>query len=223
MNRKIRKKEDLINCSSSTLCLLRDEDLVFHIRNGNPEAYQVLVDRYELLVKSVVAKCLGNDPMTIEDACQETFLKALARIRDLRKPSRFRSWLCAIAQNQALDLLRRRKRIVSWNSTGSTTGSNGDDVQPVWQIPDTKANPAEKHARVEVAGIICEILDDIPNLYREPITLRFMQDMEYQEIAILLGKPLGTIKSLIHRGKMLIRDELTRRAGGLEGAHMLAS
>ncbi len=202
----------------AALALLTDEELVVVVRKGNPEGYQVLVERYEALVRSVVAKCVRNDPMTLEDACQETFLRALARIADLREPARFKSWLCAIAHNQALDTLRRQRQI----SSCDISGSGGDENQPVWQIPDTKANPAEAHSRREVAGVVREVLSAMPDLYRDPITLRYEQDLDYQEIAELLGKPLGTIKSLIHRGKAIMKEELARRAGGYEGAMVLA-
>jgi len=204
------------------LALMGDSELVDLVKGGMPEAYQTLVDRYDTLVRSVAAKCLKNDPMALEDACQETFLRALVRIDDLREQSRFKSWLCAIAHNQALDTLRRRKRLVSWNSTSGTGISDGDDNQPMWQIPDTKVNPEERHMRDEANDLVRDILSEIPDLYREPINLRYEEDLDYQEIAEVLGKPLGTIKSLIHRGKELMRVELARRAGGHEEAMLLA-
>jgi len=222
MRRSGHEDNGTINFEDRVLTLLEDSELVELVRAGRPEAYQVLIDKYENLVRSVAAKCLRNDQMTIEDACQETFLKALVRINDLRNPARFKSWICAIAHNQALDTLRRRKRLVSWNSSGGTTGINGDENQPMWQIPDTKANPAERHMRKEVNGVVKDIVLEMPDLYRDPIHLRYEQDLDYQEIADILGKPLGTVKSLIHRGKALIRMELTRRAGGPDGAMALA-
>jgi RNA polymerase sigma-70 factor (ECF subfamily) len=198
------------------LANLSDEELVDLVRRDRPEAYQVLVDRYEALVKSVVAKFLARDRMGMEDACQETFLKALARIGDLRKPSRFKSWLCAIAHNQALDTIRRRKLVVNWDSTG------GEENQPSWEIIDLKSDPSEAHDRNEVAVLMRDILSEMPDLYRDPIKLRYDEDLDYSQIAVILGKPLGTIKSLIHRGKAKIREELDRRAGGPDGALALA-
>jgi len=222
-----------------TLGMMSDSELVIYVRKGNPEGYQVLVDRYERLVRAITAKYLGNDTMAIEDACQDTFLKALAKIGDLRETKRFKSWLCAIAHNQALDTIRKRKQVVSWDIEGgglTVTGVNGkgyrsgksgragnDDNTPMWQIPDTKANPAETHARIEVAGVVQDVLQCMPDLYREPISLRFEEDLDYQEISEILGKPLGTIKSLIHRGKAILRDELAKKAGSMEGAVMLAT
>jgi RNA polymerase sigma-70 factor (ECF subfamily) len=239
MRRKGLKRGKTTKLSYSTLNMFSDSELVLYIRKGNPEGYQVLVDRYDKLVRAIVARYLKRDSMAVEDACQETFLKALARIGDLRQPSRFKSWLCAIAHNQALDTIRKRKQVVSWDIAGgglTVTGVHGkgsrstssgragfDDNTPMWQIPDTQANPAEAHSRSEVAGVVRSILQEMPELYREPISLRYEADLDYQEIADMLGKPLGTIKSLIHRGKIIIRDELTSRAGGAEGALILAS
>jgi len=215
MRRKTTARGALLK-RAAYLSLLKDEELVGLVLKDKPEAYQALVDRYDALVRSVAARYLGKDPMAIEDACQETFLKALARIRDLREASRFKSWLCAIAHNQALDSLRRGRSLVSWDSTG------GEEDSPCWEIADAKPNPADRHASDEVAGVMKDILEGIPELYRDPIMLRFEEDLDYREIAELLGKPLGTIKSLIHRGKAMIREELARRAGGAEGALVLA-
>ena len=187
------------------------------IEQDMPEAYQELVNRYDALVRSIVNKFLGRDPMAAEDACQETFLKALVRIRDLRSPARFKSWMCVIARNQALDTIRKRKILVSWDSTG------GDGSMPVWEIPDLSANPSQEHDRGEVIGVMQDVMRSIPELYRDPISLRFEQDLDYSEIAAELDKPLGTIKSLIHRGKEIIRDEVELRAGGYDGAIVLAN
>ncbi len=196
---------------------LSDAQLVRMVEGGMPEAFQVLVDRYDALVRSVAAKFLDSDHMALEDACQETFLKALSRIGDLRKPERFKSWLCAIARNQALDTARRRRRVVYYDSTGDDGNTIG------WDIPDKRSDPSELHDRSEVAGVVQDILGEIPDMYRYPITLRYEDELEYKDIAKLIGKPLGTVKSLIHRGKALIRKELTRRAWGSDGAQVLAS
>ncbi len=200
-----------------SLSLLSDADLIALTLDGTNGAFQVLVDRYHALIRSVVAKYLGGDPMALEDACQEAILRAFDRLADLRNPSRFKSWVCAIARNQALDTIRRRSILISREIRGE------DGAVPAWEIPDKKAGPSKLHDRSEVAGIIQDILQEIPDMYRNPITLRYEEDLEYREIAELLGKPLGTVKSLIHRGKLLIKRELTRRAWGSDGAHVLAS
>ena len=198
------------------LTRLEDAELVELVEKGSAEAYQVLVERYEALVRAVVARFIQNDPMTLEDACQETFLRALAKLSDLRNRARFKSWLCAIARNQALDASRRRKLVVAWES-------EDEDGQVRWQIPDRRLDPSELHARLEVAALVHSILQDIPDLYRDPMLLRFQEELDYREIARLLGKPLGTIKSLIHRGKVMVRKELVKRAWGPESARALAS
>jgi RNA polymerase sigma-70 factor, ECF subfamily len=197
---------------------LADTELVtMVIDNDMPEAYQELVNRYDALVRSIVARFLVRDPMATEDACQETFLKALVRIRDLRNPERFKSWICAIARNQALDAIRKQKLVVSWDSTG------GDESTPSWDLADQKASPEADHDRDVVIGVMRDVLGSIPQLYREPISLRYEEDMDYGEIAIRLDKPLGTVKSLIHRGKEIIREEVERRAGGYDAALVLAN
>jgi RNA polymerase sigma-70 factor, ECF subfamily len=195
---------------------MTDTELVARTRKGSPEAFQVLADRYEVLVRSIASKILARDSMAVEDVCQETFLRALVRLNDLRNDARFKSWICVIARNQALDKARKRGLMMSL----VIEDDEGDTVN--WEIADIKANPAEIHSKAEVEALMKDILKDIPEMYLQPITLRFEDGLDYSEIAETLEKPLGTIKSLIHRGKHLIKEELTRRAWGIEGAHVLA-
>lgn len=217
MTSRQKSNKQVIGRKLSVFRKLDDARLVrLVIEQDMPEAYQELVNRYDVLVRSIVNKFLGRDQMAAEDACQETFLKALVRIRDLRSPARFKSWMCAIARNQALDTIRKRKVLISWDSTG-------DGSIPVWEIPDPSANPSQEHDRWEVIGVMQDVMRSIPELYRDPISLRFEEDLDYSEIAAELDKPLGTIKSLIHRGKVIIRDEVERRAGGYDGAIVLAN
>jgi RNA polymerase sigma-70 factor (ECF subfamily) len=207
---KARKRRFLIFASMS------DSELVEQTRQERPEAFQVLADRYENLVRSIACKFIGDDPMMVEDICQETFLRALMRLGDLRDKSRFRSWICTIARNQALDASRKKALVLSCE----VEGEDGETIQ--WEIADSKSNPADLHARSEVAALMNDVLNEIPDVYRQPIRLRFEEGLDYCEIAVILNKPLGTIKSLIHRGKSLVRREVTRRAWSLEGAHVLA-
>jgi RNA polymerase sigma-70 factor, ECF subfamily len=195
---------------------MTDSELVEETIKDSPEAFQVLADRYTALVKSIAAKYLDRDSMGIEDVVQETFLKALVRIGDLRDKSRFRSWLCTIARNLALDTACQREPVLSWEI-------ETDDGGPIrWEVPDERANPDELVSQAEVSALMKDVLKDIPTMYLEPISLRFEKGMEYDEIATVLRKPLGTVKSLIHRGKVLVKKELSRRTWGLEGAHAMA-
>jgi RNA polymerase sigma-70 factor (ECF subfamily) len=199
------------------LAAMSDSELVSLAEKGSPEAFQVLVDRYGALVRSIAAKFLGHDSMALEDSYQETILKALTKLGDLDDKSKFKSWLCTIARNQALDAARKRTVMVSWER-------EGDDGDPIhWEIADLKANPAEAQAQAEVEAIMRDVLEEIPDMYRLPIAMRFEEGLDYSEIAVELRKPLGTVKSLIHRGKLLIKEKVTRRAWGIEGAHVLAS
>jgi RNA polymerase sigma-70 factor (ECF subfamily) len=198
------------------LASMADSELVYQTRLDRPEAFQVLADRYEKLVRSIACKFVGDDPMMVEDICQETFLRALMKLGDLRDKTRFRSWICTIARNQALDASRKRALVLSTE----VEGEDGENIR--WEIADSKSNPAELHAQAEVQELVNDVLADIPDMYRQPMKLRFEEGLDYCEIAEVLDKPLGTVKSLIHRGKSLVRREVTRRAWSLEGAQILA-
>lgn len=200
--------------------MLKDVDLIDLIVSSPeiaPQCFQVLVDRYSVLVRAVVSKFLKSDSMGIEDASQETFLKAFSKIRNLKNRARFKSWICTIARNQALDNARRRHLVLNFE----TLNDEGDEIRV--EIADKRANPDRSHEMCEISEIMSDVLTAIPDLYREPIELRYTENLDYDEIASILGKPLGTVKSLIHRAKHLIRQELVERSWGEEGLHVLAS
>ncbi|HEX9744304.1 MAG TPA: sigma-70 family RNA polymerase sigma factor [bacterium] len=208
-----------VNITHASLPALPDSDLVELIATNSEYAagaFEVLVDRYGALVRSVASKFLKNDQMALDDACQETFLKALSRIGDLRNRARFKSWICAIARNHALDSSKKRSLTISWDSVNE----DGDTV--TYEIADGRVNPSESVDVAEIADLMNDVLDEIPELYREPIQLRYSEDLDYSEIAVILGKPLGTVKSLIHRAKFIIRKELAKKTWGEEGLHVLA-
>lgn len=192
-------------------------ELVVENMDDGPEAYDILVRRYHPLIRSIVAKILSDDTMAIEDVCQETYLKALSRIGHLRNRDHFKSWLCAIARNHAIDTAKKRSMHISLD------GVNDDGESFSIDFPDFAANPLESQESSEIRELMSDVISEIPELYREPILLRYSEDFDYVEIAKILGKPLGTVKSLIFRAKQLIREELTRRSWGEEGLHVLAS
>jgi RNA polymerase sigma-70 factor, ECF subfamily len=167
MTRIVRRGRKAISRRFLQFAGMSDTELVELTEKGSPEAFQVLADRYEALVRCIAAKYLDRDSMGIEDVCQETFLKALVRLADLRDRSRFRSWICTIARNQALDAARKRAPMVS----SEIETDDGSSLH--WEIADERANPAELQSQAEVSALMKDVLRDIPTMYLEPISLRF--------------------------------------------------
>ena len=197
----VTKKKKLIRKVCETMT---DPQLIELTLAGQPVAYDVLVKRYTSRVEAVVAQFLrGADK---EDCVQETFLKALIHLPDLRDYNKFGSWLRVIARNICLDTIRKTAMVTSIDDNGPWESIHG------MQIASTRSCPLTRIIRFEDQARLRESMSSLGEKYRTVLDMRYFNDCDYAAIADTMQKPLGTIKSLIHRGHEKLRDLLTDRA-----------
>jgi RNA polymerase sigma-70 factor (ECF subfamily) len=133
-----------------------------------------------------------------EDLIQETWLRVLERAAQFNDRHRFEPWLFSIARNLAIDSLRRAKR----------SGSPDPDAD----LPTADhQSPFFTAARSEDATRIAAALEALEPIYREALLLRFQEDLSLDELSRVIGAPISTISSRIHRGLAMLRSAL---AGG---------
>jgi RNA polymerase sigma-70 factor (ECF subfamily) len=161
---------------------------------GDAEAFTLIVERYQGMVYSVAYNVLGNHT-DAEDAAQEAFLRCYRKLSQYRSEATFSTWLFRLALTAAVDY-RRRERA---------------RPEPV-EFPDLAGEVSEVPDGVDAATIVAA-LADLPEDYRVPTVLRDVYGLPYQEIAELTGRPLGTVKVMVHRGRASLRLKL--RAGGV--------
>jgi RNA polymerase sigma-70 factor (ECF subfamily) len=161
---------------------------------GDAEAFTLIVERYQGMVYSVAYNVLGNHT-DAEDAAQEAFLRCYRKLSQYRSEATFSTWLFRLALTAAVDY-RRRERA---------------RPEPV-EVPDLAGEVSEVPDGVDAATIVAA-LADLPEDYRVPTVLRDVYGLPYQEIAELTGRPLGTVKVMVHRGRASLRLKL--RAGGV--------
>ena len=137
---------------------------------------------------------LTSDPDDAQDLVQDTLLRVRRGLPNYR-PGSMRGWLTRIATNAFIDQTRRRKRRVESSLTNQPEGD-----LPV--APGADKPPA--HLPIDLQ----EALGNLPDDYRIPVVLCDVADRSYQEIADILGLPIGTVRSRIHRGRMLLREAL---------------
>lgn len=170
---------------------------------GNQKAYALLVDKHRASIFHIINRIIHNEEVS-RDLVQETFMKAFASLATYRSEYRFSTWLYKIAANSSIDHLRK-KRILALSldqPVETADGSMGIEV------PDNSFNPEIALVRKQQRFSIEEAIDSLPPKYREVIVYRHKDDKTYEEIADLLGIPVGTVKARIFRARELLKRKL---------------
>lgn len=161
---------------------------------ANREAFALLVPRYRDKVFRLSFSML-RDRAWAEDATQDTLLRIWKALPGFAGQSALSTWIYAITRNGCLSELRRKRPQVSID----------DDEAYNAEVAGLSSSDSDDSATVSVG----QLLDQLPERYRQAVTLFYMEDKSYEQTASSLGLPLGTVKALLHRArKRLI--ELTR-------------
>ena len=192
----------------SELATATDQEVVVLAKSGRDAAYRELVRRYERPVFSLIYRMV-RDRELAEDLAQETFVKALNAIESYRPEFKFSSWIFKIANNAAIDHLRRRE-LDTLSLDGSPNAETADAVEATaLQISDRTETPLEELEARELGGAIEVAIGRLRPEYRSCILLRHVEGRPYEEIAEMLSLPLGTVKTYIHRARNELRQALS--------------
>ncbi|HET7632828.1 MAG TPA: sigma-70 family RNA polymerase sigma factor [Gemmatimonadaceae bacterium] len=186
------------------LANLPDADVVALAKRGREAAYRELVRRYERPVFSLVYRMV-RDRELAEDLAQDTFIKVLQHIDRYRPEFKFSSWLFKIANNVAIDHLRRR-RISTVSMDGSPHAVTAEAVERTsFDVSVHEESALELLEAKELGTAIERAIAQLRPEYRACILLRHVEDKSYEEIAATLDLPLGTVKTYIHRARHELR------------------
>jgi RNA polymerase sigma-70 factor (ECF subfamily) len=186
---------------------LSDQDVVLRARAGHEAAYRELIRRYERPVFALVFRMV-RDRELAEDLAQETFVKALNAIESYRPEFKFSSWIFKIANNAAIDHLRRRE-LDTLSLDGSPHAETPEAMQATaLQIGARQETPLETVEAKELGTAIEAAIGSLRPEYRSCILLRHVEGRAYEEIAEILNLPLGTVKTYIHRARHELRHSL---------------
>jgi len=185
-----------------------DQEVVLQARAGREVAYRELIRRYERPIFSLIYRMV-RDRELAEDLSQETFVKALNAIDSYRPEYKFSSWIFKIANNAAIDHLRRRE-LKTLSLDGAPHAQTADAIEATaLQIGDRGETPLEELEARELGGAIEEAIGRLRPEYRSCILLRHVDGRPYEEIAQILELPLGTVKTYIHRARNELREALS--------------
>jgi len=193
--------------SALDLANLPDADVVALAQQGREAAYRELIRRYERPVFSLVFRMVRDRTMA-EDLAQETLIKVLNNIDRYVPEFKFSSWLFKIANNLAIDHLRRRQlpTISMHGAPDATTASRIEAT--AFDIPSDGESALDELEARELGTAIEKAIASLRPEYRSCIMLRHVEGRSYEEIAATLDLPLGTVKTYIHRARHELRKAL---------------
>jgi len=186
---------------------LPDADVVRLAQQGRELAFRELVRRYERPVFSLVFRMV-RDRETAEDLAQDAFVKVLNHIDKYSPEFKFSSWLFKIANNVAIDHLRRR-RLDTISMDGSPHASTASEVEATTlNLESEQESALDELEAKELGSAIEQAIAGLRPEYRACIMLRHVEGRAYEEIAATLDLPLGTVKTYIHRARHELRKAL---------------
>jgi len=173
--------------------------LIQRAQKGDQEAFAMLVTDHQRYVYNLALRVLKNEEEAL-DLAQETFVRAWTALPNFRGQSQFRTWLYRIATNLCYNRLPNLRRSLN---------DLGDDV--IAELPETGPaldNPARGFESRELRSYLYKAIDELDENYRLLISLRYQNELSYDEIAGMLNLPLGTVKTGLFRAKEQLRRAL---------------
>ena len=189
--------------SSSRESAVSDEILVAKSKNGDKTAFEILVKRYSKYVYTT-AFFIVRDSHEAEDISQEVFVKVYLAIGGFRGLSSFKTWLRKLTVNTCIDKIRVRSKTLDKKVSLDGMIEDGKEIL----LYEFNQNVEKFFQDKETVNNVLKIIVNLDESYRIPLILRDLQDYSYIEIAEILKKPVGTIKTNIHRARKIIKDLL---------------
>lgn len=191
---------------------LGDAELAELARRNHQGAFREIVRRYERPIFSLVYRMV-HDRTLAEDLTQEAFVRAFKAIGSFKPGYKFSSWMFKIANNHAIDHLRRR-RLPTVSLDGSPHARTPEEIErSSIELECSRERPDQYVESRELGGQIEEAISLLREEYRSVIILRHVEGYSYNEIAEIAGIPLGTVKTYIHRARNELKERLAPAAG----------
>lgn len=178
-----------------------DEELIARFQQGDNYAFDLLVKRYKDPLLNFVYRFIG-EKNEAEDIVQETFLRLFKNKHYYKEIAKFSTWIYTIAGNLAKTELRKRKRRKLFSI------SHYLSTEKDYDIPDQTTSPESDTNTLITDKIIQKSVDKLSPKFKQVIILRDIQGFSYEEIAEIVGIPLGTVKSRVNRARLKLQEDL---------------
>ena len=185
---------------------LTDEEIVRRVLSGERDMFEIIMRRYNRRIYRTV-RSIVRDSVEAEDVMQDAYVRAYTNLGQFAGLAKFSTWLTRIAVNEALARVRMKKRVIHVQP-GDDSNGIGMNIY-VSKTPDPEQNALAK----ELASVLEEAVDSLPEAYRSVFMLRQIEDMSTAETAECLDLSEEAVKVRVFRARALLRDELCSRIG----------
>jgi RNA polymerase sigma-70 factor (ECF subfamily) len=179
------------------------------INHGDQKAYAELLNNYRDSLYFMLLK-MTNDPVDAEDLTIEAFGKAFKNLHQYTLEYAFSTWLFRIAANNCIDYLRKRNRILLTSGINAEGEETGDYAS---ELPSPNPDPEEVIIAKQKIEMMREVVEKLKPHYRRLVEMRYFKELSYEEIAVELGLPLGTVKAKLFRARDFLYNILKDSEG----------
>jgi RNA polymerase sigma-70 factor, ECF subfamily len=185
-----------------------EADCIRRILAGEQHLFHELIRPCEHAVYFLLLSILHSEA-DAEDAAQETAIKAFRNLHMFRGDSQFKTWVLSIARNEGLGRLRKTERMRE-ESLDAMTGEDSGDFTPA-VLTSWREVPSDALEQQELSGLLREAIDGLPDIYRNVVLLRDIEEMDVCETAAALGITEGAVKVRLHRARALLQRKLAHK------------
>ncbi len=187
--------------SADEIDLIDEHDLVTRFQNGDTAAFNTLVLKYQTRIAKLIYRHI-KDTETTKDLCQDVFLKAYKALPKFKRESAFYSWLYRIAMNCCIDYLRQKNKNKTITFDELTTSP--EELLLISKCP----SPSHLIEMEELGEIINKAVQQLPTKQQHVFKLRYDQKLKIKEIAVLINRSEGTVKTHLHHAHRRLRELL---------------
>jgi RNA polymerase sigma-70 factor, ECF subfamily len=188
-----------------------EAELIRRILHGEKHLFHALIRPCERAIYYLLYSLLHNEAEA-EDAAQETAIKVYRNLHLFRGDSQFRTWVLSIARNEGLGRLRKTETRREDSLDALTDGEAGDFTPAI--LTSWREVPAEALERQELGTLLRNAIEGLPEIYRNVVLLRDVEEMDVRETATVLGISEGAVKVRLHRARALLQRYLAPKLKG---------
>ncbi len=186
-----------------------DSDLMLVERTvaGDQRAFELLVIKYQRRIQRLIGRMV-RDVDLVEDIAQETFIRAYRALHQFRGDAQFYTWLYRIAVNTAKKTLMELKHDPTVSESSFRSSDDEDETSRPKNEPTTDETPESVLAAKEIGAVVNAAMEALPEDLRQAVTLREIEGLTYEEIAVMMSCPIGTVRSRIFRAREAISAKI---------------